>query len=120
MGHAWVAVRLQGVEYHIEATNKNSDLMAPVDNVDSVWPGRRYMAKFQFDHGGFWSLKETEGAAQTPSGWLGRLFSPKRAPVSFWNESAWEKGLFLRGPNEAESKSVTESPAAPSSVEPTT
>jgi hypothetical protein len=119
-GHAWVAVRLQGVEYHIEATNKNSDPMAPVDNVDSVWPGRRYVAKFQFDHGGFWSLKETEGAAQTPSGWLGRLFSPKRAPVSFWNESAWEKGLFLRRPNEAESKGVTESPAAPSSVEPTT
>ena len=117
-GHAWVAVRLQGVEYHIEATNKNSDPMAPVDNVDSVWPGRRYVAKFQFDHGGFWSLKETEGAAQTPSGWLGRLFSPKRAPVSFWNESAWEKGLFLRKFHDAVPEGVPESPAAPSSVEP--
>jgi hypothetical protein len=97
-GHAWVVVRLDGVEYHLEATAKNDEPMAPVDQVESVWPGRRYVARHPFDHHDFWTL-EPQLASKSGSWfsrWVSGLFGGGANPPSFWNESVWQKGMYLR------------------------
>jgi hypothetical protein len=101
-GHAWVVVRLDGVEYHLEATAKEEKPIAPVSDVESVWPGRAYRAVFQFDPNNFWVRHfETPDVDSPPPVAGDRSTGETR---SFWDESAWECGLFLRtveheGPN---------------------
>jgi len=81
-GHAWVAVRLNNEEYYVEATCKGSDAIGLVKDAKSVWTDHSYIPKLQFDRGSFWSLKQTAGVTG--------------AVISFWDESQWAKGFFMK------------------------
>lgn len=80
--HAWVAVRLNNEEYYVEATCKGSDAIGLVKDAKSVWTDHSYIPKLQFDRGSFWSLKQTAGVTG--------------AVISFWDESQWAKGFFMK------------------------
>jgi hypothetical protein len=110
-GHAWVVLRLDGVEYHMEATAKNAEPLAPVRDVQSVWPDHAYVADYQFDHADFWSLKPKPEPRE--SGLLKGLFASGDGPVSFWDETAWERGLFLREFTNSPPATAPDPPPAP-------
>lgn len=100
-GHAWVVLRLAGIEYLIEATKKvtvHSSRGSDPLRVEEAWRtnyrfetvsqcGSNYRPDFMFNHQRFWSRK-------------GRLANGKIAelppPSSYWSDSEWTEGVWLR------------------------
>jgi hypothetical protein len=97
-GHAWVSLRIEGLEYILEPTI-NPKIIAeegvPSEAIERSWSKQfvpmevvnasaQYRPKFSFDRSRFWRRK-------------GKVVSgAPEAPPSYWSEEHWEEGLWLR------------------------